>query len=91
MINIYMEMHSESYCIMILNKNVFFSKIETRKVKQALPGDWYQWEGGGYKERVLDGEYGGILCTQRPPETTPGMGRGRLKKNGGGEFNCDIL
>jgi hypothetical protein len=21
--------------------------------------DWYQWEGGGYKERVAEGEYHG--------------------------------
>jgi hypothetical protein len=28
----------------------------------------------------------------RPVETIPGMGRGRLKENGGGgEFNYDIL
>jgi hypothetical protein len=33
--------------------------MENRKVKQVLSGGWYQWEGGGYKERVQEGEYGG--------------------------------
>jgi hypothetical protein len=31
---------------------VFFSKLERKKVKQVLSGGWYQWEWGGYKERV---------------------------------------
>jgi hypothetical protein len=30
----------------------FFYKKENRKAKQVLLGGWYQWEGGGYKERV---------------------------------------
>jgi hypothetical protein len=34
-----------------------------RKVKQVLSGGWHQWEEGRYKERVKEGEYGGILCT----------------------------
>jgi hypothetical protein len=29
-----------------------FSKTENRKVKQVLSEGWYQWEGGGYKERA---------------------------------------
>jgi hypothetical protein len=28
-----------------------FTKMENRKAKQVLSGR-YQWEGGGYKERV---------------------------------------
>jgi hypothetical protein len=34
------------------NKNVFLSKTEDRKVKQALSGGWYKLEGRGYKEGV---------------------------------------
>jgi hypothetical protein len=30
----------------------FFTKMKSKKVKQVLSGDWYQWEWGGYKERV---------------------------------------
>jgi hypothetical protein len=26
--------------------------MESRKVKQFLPGGWYLWEGGGNKERM---------------------------------------
>jgi hypothetical protein len=29
-----------------------FSKMENRKVKQGLPGGWYQWEVEEYKERI---------------------------------------
>jgi hypothetical protein len=38
----------------------FFQKLENKKVKQVLGGGggWHQWEGQGYKERVLEGEYG---------------------------------
>jgi hypothetical protein len=56
--------------------------MKDRKVKRALSGDWYQWEGGGYKERVQKGEYGGnimYLCINgkmRPVETIPGIGGG---------------
>jgi hypothetical protein len=41
--------------------------MKNRKVKQILSVDtsgrgsgrcWYQWEGGGYKEWVKEGEYG---------------------------------
>jgi hypothetical protein len=35
-----------------MNKNVFFSKPEKRKVKQVLSGKWHQCEGEGYKERM---------------------------------------
>jgi hypothetical protein len=41
----------------ILNKNISFSKMEDRKVKQVLSGGWYQREGQGYKE----GERGGDI------------------------------
>jgi hypothetical protein len=27
-------------------------KKQDRKVKQFLFGDWYQWDRGGYKEKV---------------------------------------
>jgi hypothetical protein len=29
-----------------------------QKAKQILSGGWYQWEGGGHKERVEEDEYG---------------------------------
>jgi hypothetical protein len=32
--------------------------MENRKVKQVLSGGWYQWEGGGHKERVKEGGCG---------------------------------
>jgi hypothetical protein len=32
-----------------------FSKTGNRKVKQVLSGDWYQWKGERYKERVEEG------------------------------------
>jgi hypothetical protein len=37
--------------------------MENKKVKQVLSGGWYQWDREEYKERVWEGEYGGILCT----------------------------
>jgi chitinase len=50
----------------ILNKQTcLFSKMEDRKVKQVLSGGWHQWERGGYKERVKEGEHGGILYTHK--------------------------
>jgi hypothetical protein len=33
--------------------------MEDKKVKQDLSGGWYQLEGGGYKERVQEGECSG--------------------------------
>jgi hypothetical protein len=39
-----------------LNKQKqLFSKIHDRKVKQVLPGGWYQCKGGEYKEDVVEG------------------------------------
>jgi chitinase len=35
--------------------------VEDRKVKQVLCGGWHQWEGGGYKDRVKEGEYDGNI------------------------------
>jgi hypothetical protein len=32
--------------------------LENRKVKQVLSGGLVPVEGGGYKERVLEGKYG---------------------------------
>jgi hypothetical protein len=47
-----MEMSKYISCIAILNKEKgFFSKMDNRKVKQVLSGDWYQWEVVGYKKR----------------------------------------
>jgi hypothetical protein len=43
----------------ILNKNDFFSKMKDWKVKQVLPGGLVPVGGGGYKERVKEGDYGG--------------------------------
>jgi hypothetical protein len=40
-----------------------FSKTENRKVKQVLPGDWYPWENGGYKERGRRVNMVEIICT----------------------------
>jgi hypothetical protein len=34
------------------SQKCLFIKMNDRKVKQVLSGGWYQWEGGGYKERV---------------------------------------
>jgi hypothetical protein len=47
------ECHNETLCIAILNKQkCLHFKMEDRKVKQVLSGDWCQWKGGKYKERV---------------------------------------
>jgi hypothetical protein len=35
-----------------------FFKNRKQKGKLVLCGDWYWWEGGGYKERIYKGEYG---------------------------------
>jgi hypothetical protein len=40
-------------CRAVLYKQkCLFSKTENREVKQILSGSWYQWEGGGHKEKV---------------------------------------
>jgi hypothetical protein len=31
---------------------MFFLKMEDRSINQVLSGDWYQWDRGGYEERV---------------------------------------
>jgi hypothetical protein len=36
-------------------------KKKDRKIKLFLSGDVYQWEEGGNKERVNEGEYGGCI------------------------------
>jgi hypothetical protein len=33
--------------------------MKDRKIKHVLPWGWYQWKGGGDKERVKKGKYGG--------------------------------
>jgi hypothetical protein len=35
--------------------------MKERKVKQVFSGGEYQWEGGGHKETVKEGEYGGYI------------------------------
>jgi hypothetical protein len=37
--------------------------MKDRKVNQVLLGGWYQWEEGGYKERVWEVNMVEILCT----------------------------
>jgi hypothetical protein len=32
--------------------------MKGRKEKQVLSQGWHQWERGGHKERVKEGEYG---------------------------------
>jgi hypothetical protein len=68
--------------------------MKDRKVKQVLPGGWYQWEGGEYKERLKKGEYGGntmYLMSEdgktRPIESILKGGEGIQENDGGGEFN----
>jgi hypothetical protein len=36
--------------------SLFKNRGQEGKTDRA--GGWYQWEGGGYKERVKEGEYG---------------------------------
>jgi hypothetical protein len=36
--------------------------MEHRKVNQVLCGGWYQWERGGYRERVRRVNMVEILC-----------------------------
>jgi hypothetical protein len=46
-------MSNDTPRIAMLNKQKYpFSKIEIRRVKQVLFVGWYQWENGGYKERM---------------------------------------
>jgi hypothetical protein len=33
--------------------------MKDKKVEQVF--SWYQWEGGGHKEKVKDGKYGGCI------------------------------
>jgi hypothetical protein len=35
--------------------------MKHRKVKWVLSWGWYLWEGGKYRERVKEGEYGGNI------------------------------
>jgi hypothetical protein len=35
--------------------------MENKKAKQVLFGELVPWEGGGYKERGQEGEYGGNI------------------------------
>jgi hypothetical protein len=42
--------------------------MKDRKVKQVLSRSRYQWEGGGYKERVKEGEFASILYSRMKTE-----------------------
>jgi hypothetical protein len=60
-----------------ISQKIRFFQTENRKVKQVLSGGWYQWEGGGYKERVKEAECSrNIMCYvwKWKNETTPGIG-----------------
>jgi hypothetical protein len=35
--------------------------MKAKKVKQVLPGGWYQWKGESYKEGAKGGECGGNI------------------------------
>jgi hypothetical protein len=51
-------------CIAILFKQkCLFSKMENRQVKQVLCRGLGTSGRGGHKERVKEGECGGILCS----------------------------
>jgi hypothetical protein len=39
--------------------NIHFKEMKDRRVKQVFSRGRYLWEGGGHKERVNEGEYGG--------------------------------
>jgi hypothetical protein len=42
----------------LLNKQKYhLKKMENRKAKQVQYEGWYQWEEGGDRERVQEGEY----------------------------------
>jgi hypothetical protein len=55
------------------------SKMENKKTKWVLYGDWYQWEGGRYKKRVKEAEYSGNIMhscmngKMRSVESIPGV------------------
>jgi hypothetical protein len=58
-----MEMSQENPCVAILNKQTcLFSKTE-QEGKTGPVWGLAPVGGGGYKERVWEGESGGILCT----------------------------
>jgi hypothetical protein len=75
-----------------------FFKNEGREGKIGAIWGLAPVRGGGYKERVWEVNMMEMLCLMyengkmRPVETTPGMGKGRIKKNdGGSEFSYDIV
>jgi hypothetical protein len=56
----------------LYKQKCLFSKTRNRKVKKTVSGGWYQWEGGGYKERVKEGENSGNImysCMKRKNDT----------------------
>jgi hypothetical protein len=46
-----------------MNKDVFFSKMEARKVKQVLSGGWYQWAGEDVRKGHRRVNVVEIFCT----------------------------
>jgi hypothetical protein len=49
-----MKCHNETPCVAILSKKkCLFPKTKDRKLNQILSGGWYQWEGGGCKEKEI--------------------------------------
>jgi hypothetical protein len=67
--------------------------MKDKKIKHVLSGDWYQWEGGGYKERVKEGEYNGNImysCMKMEKQHLLKLfqqGGGIKENDGGDKFN----
>jgi hypothetical protein len=66
--------------------------MENKKIKQVLPSGWSQWEWGGYKEKVQEGNMVKILCTHAWKWENEACwnyskhgGEGRIKENYGGD------
>jgi hypothetical protein len=63
----------------------FFKNREQEGKRSSVCG-WQQWEGGGYKKNIQEGEYGGnkYSCMKmekmRPVETIPGIERFGIKR-----------
>jgi hypothetical protein len=66
--------------------------LGTGKQNRSCLGDWYQWEGRGYKKTVQEVNMVEMLCTHvckwemRPAETTSGMGVETKENEGGVNF-----
>jgi hypothetical protein len=51
-----MEMSQRNSLYSHLKPKCLFAKMKNKKIKQVMPGCSYQWEQGGYKERVKEAE-----------------------------------